>query len=342
LFLVVGLGVLCVRHLAARHREAARGYGLAIAVAGVPVLLGVARNLVLVGTWQGGNEAFVPHDLLATLIQTAQSVNAILVYGPGHTSDAGTAIARVLALGLFYLGTAFLSWAYVRHRTPFSPEPARSIVLDLFLLAFVYGGFMFSAFLTSPISNSVRMFVPIAPLLLLCVVFVLDRMLRVVPRANAVRRVALVLLVGSLVPSAFLNISGPREPRSEVPSLVAAAFDASVPGSPSARTVITDLAGGDGVIVASNGQEVGYVLQRPTISFADPEWKEATLRAAIAQFHASAVVISRRPTGPDLPDLESDMPSPLLAQLFTGTSPPWLKLVHRSDDILIYATTPSR
>src|SRR6185503_2240309 len=56
LFLVVGLGLLLLRHLAARDRRLARGYGLALAVASVPVLLGVARNLVLVGTWQGGNE----------------------------------------------------------------------------------------------------------------------------------------------------------------------------------------------------------------------------------------------------------------------------------------------
>jgi hypothetical protein len=341
LFLVIGLAVVCVRNLAARDHRAARGYAAAFAVAGVAVLLGVVRNLVLVGNWQGGNEKFIPHDLVATLIQTAQSINAILVYGPGHASDAATVIARVLVLGLLYLVVLLVSGAYVRHRAQTPRDPAGPIVVDLLLLVLVYGVLMFGAALTSPISNSVRLFVPVAPLLLLCLGYVLDRMIRVVPRESVVRRVSLLLLVASFFPYAFLNISALNEPRTQDPSLVAAAFDASVPGSPSARAVIDDLAGADGVIVASNGQEVGYALHRRTISFADPEWNDSTLRAAIQDFDASAVVISRRPVGPGLSDQESDQPSPLLAELLNGTSPAWLKLVHRSEDVLIYAPTAS-
>jgi hypothetical protein len=339
LFLVVGLGVVCVRHLAARDHRVARGYAIALAGAGVAVLLGVVRNLVLVGRWQGGNEQFIPHDLVATLIQTAQSINAIVVYGPGHTSDAATVIARVLVLGLLYLVVLLVSGSYVRHRARASPDPAAPIAIDLLLLVIVYGVLMFAAALTSPISNSVRLFVPVAPLLLLSLGFVVDRMIRVVPRESVARRVSLLLLLASFIPYAFLNISAVGEPRTQDPSLVAAAFDASAPGSPSARAVIADLAGADGVIVASNGQEVGYALHRRTISFADPEWSDSTLRAAIEAYHAAAVVISRRPIGPGVSDLESDQPSPLLVELFNGTSPAWLKLVHRSADILIYAPT---
>jgi hypothetical protein len=342
LFFVAALALLMARHLLARRGPLARGYASALVVAGAAALVESARSLLLVGNLQGGAETVVHRALVPVLAETAQAINAAFVYGPGFVSDFGTLIERVLFLGLFYLGIlllaagAFRGWALASR----SALAGANDVIDLALLALAYGAGVFYAGLTSWVTYGVRLFVPVIPLLLLLLGFALDRLLAAVPRAAPVRRASAVLLLASLVPYVALNLAGLRDPSPVDGAAVAAAFDVPDAGGRSARAVIREIAGPDGVIIANDGQAVGYELQTLTVSLVGPDfslltWDDGTLRATVERFHVAAVVISTGiPTG--LENGEDDLPSPLIQALAAGQSPPWLTLAYRSGTILVY------
>jgi hypothetical protein len=352
LFFVLGLAVVCVHSLLARHRLLARGHAISLAVASIPVLIGITRNLLLVGNWRGGNEKAASHEFLPVLYDTARAINGIFLVGPGHAPYGGTFVARALCPGLFYLGMAWITWNYLRYRTA-SPSPESKLkgtAIDLLLLVLVYSACMFYAGLTSVISYSVRMFVPLTPLLILLLGLALNEMMQVLPRADASRRLSLFLLIGSFIPYAFLNLSALRNPPLLDVSVLAGALDSTGSAAKSARAVIRELVGQDGVIVANNGQAVGYVLQRPTLSlvgqeFSTVEWNESTLRATVQRFHVAAVLIVGDAVAEQLTPgilvrqgagVKNDLPSRLVEELVHGTPPQWMKLVHRSGGILIY------
>ena len=81
LFFVLGLAVLVIRHLLASNRLQAKGYAVALTVAGAAVLAGMARNILLVGNWHGGSiRKIVINPLWSQLVDTAAS-GKILVLG---------------------------------------------------------------------------------------------------------------------------------------------------------------------------------------------------------------------------------------------------------------------
>ncbi|MEH2609793.1 hypothetical protein [Bradyrhizobium sp. AZCC 1693] len=350
LFFVLGLVVLCVHSFLAGHRLLARGHAISLAVASIPVLIGITRNLLLVGNWRGGNEKAISHELLPVLYNTARAINGIFLVGPGHAPYDGTFVARALCSGLFYLGLAWIAWNYIRYRTAsHSPESKpKGAALDLLLLVLVYSACMIYAGLTSVISYGVRMFVPLTPLLILLLGIAFNEMMRVLPRADASRRLFLFLLIGSLVPYAFLNLSALRNPSPLDVSVLAGPLDSKGSAARSPRAVIRELAGENGVIVANNGQAAGYVLQRPTVSligqeFSTVEWNESTLLETAQRFNAAAVLIVGDAVARQLSrgigqgaDVKNDLPSRLVEELAHGNPPQWMKLVHRSDGILIY------
>jgi hypothetical protein len=319
-------------------------------VASIPVLIGVTRNLLLVGNWRGGNEKAVSNELLPVLFNTARSINGIFLLGPGHAPYGGAFIARVLCPGLFYLGLAWLTWNYLRYRSasPSLESKLKGAAIDVLILVVVYSACMFYAGLTSVISYSVRMFVPLTPLLILLVGIALNEMMRVLPRASS--RLPLVLLIGSLVPYAFLNLSALRNPPPMNVSVLAGALDSTEGAAKSARAVIRELAGPDGVIVSNNGQAVGYELQRPILSLVGQEystvtWDEPTLRAIMQRFHVAAVLIVCDAIASQLSPAilaapgavaKNDLASPLVEELDHGNPPQWMKLSSRSGGILIY------
>jgi hypothetical protein len=354
LFLVLGLAVLCAHSLLARHRLLARGQAISFAVASIPVLIGITRNLMLVGDWRGGNAKAVSNGFFHVLYDTARAINGIFLTDPGHALHGGAFVARLLCPGLFFLGMALITWNYLRYRrygavSP-SPEPKfKDTAIDPLLLVLVYSACMFYAGLTSVISYSSRMFLPLTPLLILLLGVALNEMMRVLPRADASRRLSVYLLIGSLIPYAYFNLSALRNPPPLDISVLASALDSTGSGTKSARAIIQELAGQDGVIVANNGQAVGYVLQKPTLSlvgqaFSTVEWNDSTLHATVQRFHAAAILIVGDAVAEQLIPKTlvwpgagvNDLPSRLVEDLAHGNPPQWMKLVHRSGGILIY------
>lgn len=345
LFFVLGLALVVIRRLLASNRGAAKGYAVAFAIASIIVLVGVARNFLLVGNWRGGNEKIVSNPLLSLLVETAVAVKDLFV-GTGFGLFVGPAfgtgwisIARALLLvSLVAAGIGWLIWSRQgrQQRANHDDVILKSVGIDLLLLVGVYVACMFYAGLTTVISYGTRMFVPLLPLLILLIGLEVHSILTTPARPNASRTPALLALGASLCFYVIVNVflilrpSAPSDPSS---------FTRTVEGI-SAQSMVRSLTGPTGVIVANNGQAVGHVLGRPTVSLVGPhysamEWNEKAVREAVHQFNAAAIVIYV-PTAAESNN-DDFVPSPFVRQLAQGDAPSWMKLVYRSNELLIYA-----
>lgn len=337
LFLVAGLAIVAIRHVIAGERSVGKGYVLACAIAGTLVLAGMARNIMLLGSWRGGNEKIISNSLLSVLVETARAVYGVFL-GPGSALHGGTFIPRALCAVLFVTGMAWMTWRYLQQRrTLDTPRPAgNGLGSDLLLLVVTYSGCMFYAGLTTVISYDARMFVPVAPLIILLLGLALHAFLANGPRANTSRLPKFALLASFGV-YLFLNMLVFRQPIAASAAAVSKHMDWAPGNEKPARLAVLELTGERGVVLANNGQAVGYVLGLRTVSMVGPrfsavEWNETTTRETALRFNAAAVVISV-PTGGAL----DDVPSSFVHQLAQGYVPSWLKLVYRSDAVLVYS-----
>jgi len=350
LFFVLGLALVVIRHLLVSNRALAKGYAIAFFIASVIVLAGVARNLVLVGNWRGGIAKIVSNPLLSLLVETAAAVKDLFV-GTGFGLFVGPAfgtgwisIARALLLvSLVAAGIGWLIWSRQgrQQRANHDDVILKSVGIDLLLLVGVYVACMFYAGLTTVISYGTRMFVPLLPLLILLIGLAAHGILTTRARPNASRTAALLALGASLcfyvIVNVFLVL---RPPSPSDPSSITRIMIAPPVEGISAHSMVRSLTGPAGVIVANNGQAVGHVLGRPTVSlvgshYSAMEWNEKAVRQAVHQFNALAIVIYV-PTAAQWNN-DDFVPSPFVRQLAQGDAPSWMKLVYRSNELLIYA-----
>ena len=359
LFFVLGLAVVVIWHLLASNRVLAKGYAIAFFVASIIVLVGVARNIVLVGDWaghptgrpsgRGGNEMMTSNTLLSLLVETVAAVKDLFI-GTGFGLFVGPAfgtgwisIARALLLvSLVAAGIVWLIWSrQVRQqRANHDDLIFKSVGIDVLLLVGVYVACMFYAGLTSVISYGNRMFVPLLPLLILLIGLPTHSILSTPSRPNASCTLPLALgasLCFYVIVNFFLVLRQP--PPSDASSLTRIKSAPPVEGV-SAHSIVQSLTGPTGVIVANNGQAVGHVFGRPTISLVGPhysamEWNEKAVQKAVRRFNANAIVVYV-PTATQWND-DDFVPNPFVRELAQGNAPSWMKLVYRSRELLIYA-----
>lgn len=340
LFFIAGLSLLLIRHLIARERWLAKGHAIALAVASVFVMAGVVRNFLFAGNWHGRDELGVSNPLLPVLLQTGRALNALFLgVGTGSSAAGGTFIPKVVFSALFALGIALLAWRRWRDRST-STEPAATngLGIDILLLTATYTACMLYAGLTSEISyGTARNFVPLVPLILL----LFGSVLRILVPNCGQRgiRLPLAALAICLCSYVYLNLLVIRKPLADQATAVAERLDAGGESGRSARAAILNRVGPRGVVLANNGQAVGFVLGRPTISMVGPAfsrivWDEETVRATIERFHIAEVVISAPAQGQ--PDNDDDIPSPFVRQLAQGRAPAWLRLQQQSGSVLTY------
>ena len=336
LFLVIGLGVLVVRYLVSSNRALARGHAVALAVASLPVLAGMARNVALVGDWRGGNEKAMDNPWVSVLLDLGRGA-----IGPFVGSAPGTVILRGLFVAVFLAAIAWLFWNYVRRgdRRGNSTPVAIGIMVDFLLLAAVYVAGLFYAGLFSVIPPNPRYFAPLTPMILLILGIALQNILPTSRDPRISQRLPVVILAGSLCLYLTLNVIAYRQPQVDDASVVASQMDAVAGDGTSARTAVRDHLGANEVIVANNGQAVGFVLGLPTVSLVGPhfstlEWDEVAVQKTVRRFDAGVVVISVPP--PALLGDDDYLPSAFVRRLAVGDAPPWLRLVHRSSDVLVY------
>ena len=348
LFFIVGLVLLLGRHLMARQQVLLRGHATAFAVACLFVAVNVARNILLVGNWHGRDDMTVSNPLLPVLAQTGRAMNALFLgAGTGPTAPGGTFVPKAIFSALLVAGIASLAWSRWRHRPASGgqPQPVATAGGDLLLLSVSYAACMLYAGLTSEISyGTARNFVPLIPLILLLFGLALRILLANQELRTAGRRLSIAALALSLCLYVYLNLLVIRRPLVDQVTAVAARFDSQTGGTTS-RAAILSSVGPHGVILANNGQAVGHVLGRPTISMVGPTfsrvvWDEQTVRATAQRFHVAAIVISV-PT-PEQADDEDDIPSSFVRRLAQGTAPAWLKLEHRSGSVLTYVPVSAK
>jgi hypothetical protein len=347
LFFVLGFALVLIRQLFASNRALAKRYGITLFMAGVIVLAGLVRNNILVGNWRGGHQQIGSNPVFSVsrLVQTAASVKGVFV-GSGFGLFAGPAfgtgwvsIARALLLvSLVAAGIGWLMWYRQRRQQGGNHGNAilKSAGIDILVLVTVYVACMFYAGLTRT-----RMFVPLLPLLALLIGLAVHSIITTPARPNASRTPTLLALGASLCSYVIINVflvlksPSPFDGSSITRIMTAPPVNGILP-----RSLVRSLTGPSGVIVANNGQAVGHVLVQPTVSlvgapYSSMEWKEKAVRQVVDQFNAAAIVIYV-PTASEWNNKDF-VPSPFVRQLAQGDAPSWMKLVYRSNELMIYA-----
>jgi hypothetical protein len=344
LFFVIGLAFLVVRHLISSQRSLARGHALAFGAASIPVLAGMARNVALVGDWRGGNDKVVSNPVGPVLLDLVRGVSGPLL-GIGNRPD--TLVPRALLVGAFILAMLWLIAIYARRRGHDKPSDSRpvdgGVMFDYMLLAAVYVAGMLYTGIVTVVPPNPRYFVVLTPIFLLAIGGALQVLRSSTSRtAGGSRALPAIVLGACFCLYVYLNITALRLPRIDEESPVAQQLDRVSNGPMSARQAVLDHVGTSRVILANNGQAVGYELDLPTVSlvapiFSDVEWSEGAIRDTLSRFGANVIVVSLpQPGAPD-----DFLPSPFIRQLAVGEAPPWLEPVFRSSDFAIYAAQPA-
>lgn len=336
IFLVLALGVVAARHLVAGRRSQFTGYVQTGIAASSLVLAGMARNIALVGNWRGGNEKEVSNELSEVVAQSARALSGIALGPPGGPDVAPLVLRAAFALATLALVVVLISRRRESSAAPLS-ESVRAFALDLLLLVSVYCAFMFYAGLTTVISYGTRMFVPMVPLLALLTGVGISILLArsALLTSRGLRGAAFAALLGYAV----FNLSTLRAPGVDRATTVIGQLNSSTTGGGTLREEIYRLATDDAVIVATNGQALGYLLDRRTISLVGPHysqtvWTEQAVRDVVERYGAAAVIV----TAPNrLQAADTDLiPSSFIAELARGTAPPWLRPAARAGPVSVY------
>lgn len=341
MFFVVALMLIVARYAMVGDWRRARRYGVTTLIALAFVLGGVARNLVLVGNWRGGNEKVVANPLSSVLLETVRGLNRLLL-GPGSGVSGGTAASRGV-LVLLVLGWAvWMVWSRRRSRSLVAQGAGNAMpfAVDLLVLAVTYSACLFYAGWKSVIDyGDPRYIVPILPLLLLTAAIFVNHTRQV---ESGRRRALWMLQFAALVLYGYLNLLILRQPGAAAWLPVAAALDAPLADGGTIRSRVDRLAGDDGVIIANHGQVVGHLLSRRTVSlvgthFSTTEWNEVAVRHVVRQFAVKAVVVYFPGGASGDDDL---LPSAFVRGLARGDAPQWLRLRASSASFRVYEPLP--
>jgi hypothetical protein len=318
LLVIAGLGVaLGTLLLVRRTRRSLQTLLLTMTAAVVPVALGIARNIRLTGTWQGGNTKAVTHPLVEMVKKSVTSFGHLFV------GEAVTPPAR-LCEGLFVLalGFALVRW----RRWPRGEIGARAFIVAA--VTGVYSVLMFYVGLHSVISYAARMFLPALPLLLLA----FASMIEPPPRTALASRMFALAGFAAYALCGPLNFKVPAPPSGHVEvasRLVLPAHD----GKPLADWIDGHI-GPHEPIMAADGQATGHWLHRPTVSlvgveYSDLVWNEAAIEQTMDRFGIRYLILYRKASG-------GEKDSPFLMSLVGGAPAPHLRLAARNDESLIF------
>lgn len=335
-----GLFYLVALHAAAalevaRGRASGRRWALSLAAADAVVAAFMARNVIVAGTWMGGNTRTVSHgasDVLHRLgvgawelaVGSVQRRPPILLLG----------FAALLLAGAVGVGASATRAALRRGgRDLQAPGPGPTLLL---LCAAVYVAGMCYLGFTSPVSLGARMFVPLVPVLGLLA----GRALAwagwlPVPRRSAGRAFAAAAAAGYVGANA-VSLLQPA-PVVHHQGVEARLARPTPSGESLARWIAVNVPR-DAVLLAVDGQATGYVLRRRTVSAAGRDfsaltWDEGEVRRTMAQFGARFLVLYPEVVesgGVDRLDSE------LFRRLAARRPPAWLELAAENGSALVF------
>jgi hypothetical protein len=340
LFLVGAAGLYyALRFLRRRTGPAFRDLLLLAGACLVPVAVLLGRNVLLSGSWQGGNTRPV-NKPWPDVLDDVKNALAGLFWGRSTTDGDGFFLGtigtatQVTAVVLALLGVYAL---FCRRSVVAGLMRPPGLLLATYLLAYaaamLYCGKYTAITLADP-----RMFYPVLPILLLLAGAAFPRGEDSAARARMRPAVvALLLLAGSAYPVAQVR-SALRE------SLTAGPQEGGTPSAgeePLGRWLDRHLGRAEPVI-ANDGQAFGYYHDRKTIGLASltysrESWSEARLRQVASAYGARFLVLF--PDSGDFRVVAAESPF-LRTLLDDGRRPAWVVPVARRRGCRLYRLRP--
>lgn len=315
-----------------------------VATGTLPGLAGVAvavRNWLITSTMTGWPEIYNERDVLGALKALLWAIRYQVVGSPGEFDlfwvIGLTLIAGVVAAGLWVIGRA----SSLRG----SPWVAQLWPTILFIglyapitIAFLVG----LAAVRNPLLLQWRYLVPLVPFALVLGALVAEAVIRTTE--GAARRTAwcamgvwVMALAWGQVLAVDVGLANHWLDR-RANTLQAAL---STPLGDSATTVAEQLqqdTSESSPLLSNEGQGLGLLLQRPTLSlsprtFANAVWDDASVRALVARHNVRWVVFLPRLFDPN--DVENSN-RPFFVSLARQQAPQWLEEVVATDDLQLY------
>jgi hypothetical protein len=295
-----------------------------LAASGVACLTIMLRNARLTGSWRGGFSDSQGHTLKFILVESTKAVYHLIF---GDRVAAHLTIWGILFLFAFLAAVFLSARAWRNGRSQELPENFATRLAWLGALAAIYLAGIVYASMHSIAADLARYYFPVYPLaLLILAALSLARK----PLENVV--IALLALAVLAVHSRSLL----TPPAQSLTTEVRQVFKEEVQPGTSLQRWLTSHVSSNDVVVATNGQSVHYVLQRPVVAVIDPAYSdrqhdEAAFHSMMDQFGARYLLLF--PGSKIVPE-QDDIP--FLRSLAKGSSPAWLALAARAHDAALY------
>jgi hypothetical protein len=258
----------------------------------------IARNVLIVGNWKGGNDLQVSHPLHGVIATFARDQLHLLL---GEHAVKFGVWEGLLLIGVLGLG-ALLVWAHIRcgseDNTVF-PGAHELWTLPL-TCAVVYSAGLCYAGLHTVITFGTRMFLPVLPLYLMLFGFMLHWLSS---RARFTGgqlwfRAALCAIVIGYIGVNARDLKDPQ-PKSSLDTLSALFAEQTGDGQRLSDWVNAHIAPA-AVIAAQDGQATGYLLHRRTLGLVESEysaerWECFEIRTQMRRFGARYLILYRHP-----------------------------------------------
>lgn len=248
------------------------------------------RNILLTGTWKGGNTKPVNHPLSGVLAEYVRS-HLHLLSGM-HVVDFWQILLVIAS------GAAIIRGAVTVMRS----RPSLAAMLPSGGCLLVCYGLLATAALiylgkTSDISFSERMFYPLVPLYIVGALKLVQGGTKSVASSPSHARLRVGLAVAFVVLYLGVNLReflNPESP-SAADQVQAQMLKPMANGQPLLGWIDANI-GRNETIAADNGQAVGYVLQRPTLSLIEAEystvnWDQEMILSQMNRFHARYLIL---------------------------------------------------
>jgi hypothetical protein len=298
LFLIVAVVFYVgLRFLRLRHRIGSSELYATLIPIGLAGAL-MARNVLVSGTWRGGNELQVSNPLHRVLVDFVRAQMHLLFGEHAMTFGLWEVLLLAGVMGLCFL----FVWLLLRDGLA---GAAALLRVDepwalLFTCATVYSAGLCYAGLRTVISFGTRMFLPVLPIYLLLLGLALHWLLsRTEFRGGQIwfRFTVCILVIGSIGVNAR-NLKDPRQ-ISRQAYLSGLFAEPAADGQPLFDWVNLHIDPA-AAIAAQDGQETGYLLNRRTLALVESEysserWECAEVRKQMDRFGASYLLLYRHP-----------------------------------------------
>lgn len=287
------------------------------------------RNLAYTGSWRGGNNSVERRSVRLVLVETFKSYYH-LVFGDAVAArfDIWTAIFLIALAATIYL--MFRAWRKGAYRALAEFAPLAYAWLALLFVAYAAGVTL--TVIVTIAADLPRYNRPIYPLALALVAPLLSAALT---GRRAIAGIAAIVAI-----LAIHSRSLRAEPAPELNVLADEMLNRELQPGISARAWLLGHVPPNGVLVATCGQAVAYVLHRDVVSVLEPPYTArpidgAGYRALMTHEHARYLLLF-----PGLPPaaVAEQYDIPFLRDLASGASaaPPWLEIAARNSAVAIY------